>query len=208
MSKHLRPLGLLGGTMLLAGALALTGCASSGPTKAKTKTTTAPGGAMTPGMIMPDGSTMGAEQAAPAADRPSAAAQMICADETREAIKTVLTLKTTPVGKATWTDHLYTCTYALPMGTLHLSVKESTNATTAGAYYTEQRKAAPHAAELAGLTDSAFGTPDGTVVLRKDNDVLRVDATGLPAVFGAQQQKRADFAYELASDILGCWTGD
>jgi hypothetical protein len=28
-----------------------------------------------------------------------------------------------------------------------------------------------------------------------------------PAVLGAQQSKRFDFAYEIASDILGCWTG-
>ena len=37
---------------------------------------------------------------------------------------------------------------------------------------------------------------------------LRVDATGLPAVFGTQKQKRTDLAYEIASDVLGCWTGD
>lgn len=204
MRRHLRPIGLLGGSVLLAGALVLAGCAGSHPAQ----NTPAPGTAMTPGMIMPDGSTMGAEQAAPLADAPSAAAQMICADETREAIKSVLTLKATPAGHTTWTNHLYTCTYALPMGTLRLSVKESPDTATASAYYTAQRKLIARAADLAGLTDSAFGTPDGTVVLRKDNDVLRVDATGLPAVFGAQHQKRTDFAYELASDILGCWTGD
>jgi hypothetical protein len=28
------------------------------------------------------------------------------------------------------------------------------------------------------------------------------------AVFGARGQKRADFANEVASDVLGCWTED
>jgi hypothetical protein len=27
-------------------------------------------------------------------------------------------------------------------------------------------------------------------------------------VFGPQQQRRTDLAYEIASDVLGCWTGD
>ena len=46
------------------------------------------------------------------------------------------------------------------------------------------------------------------MVVVKDNETLTVDATGLPAVFGSQQQKRTDLAYEIASDVLGCWTGD
>jgi hypothetical protein len=162
-------------------------------------------------MIMPDGSTMGADAptsaGGAAGDGPSAAAQMICAAETRTDIKTVLTLKAAPVGEATWTGHLYTCTYTLPMGTLRLSVKESPDAATATSYYTTLRGRLGTTHDLAGLTESAYGTPEGTVVLRKDNDVLRVDVTALPAQFGAQHQKRADFAYEIASDILGCWTG-
>lgn len=44
------------------------------------------------------------------------------------------------------------------------------------------------------------------MVLLKDSDTLTVDASRLPPVFGKQQSTRFDFAYELASDILGCWT--
>ena len=51
-------------------------------------------------------------------------------------------------------------------------------------------------------------SPTGTVVVIKDSQTLTVDATGLPAVFGAEDQKRTDLAYEVASDVLGCWTGD
>jgi len=37
---------------------------------------------------------------------------------------------------------------------------------------------------------------------------LPASALVLSAVFGSQQQRRTDFAYEVASDVLGCWTGD
>jgi len=200
--------------ILLAGSMLLAGCASSGAaTVAPSKTV--PGMSMTPGMVMPDGSTMGAGTPSAGATsvrkadiaKPSAAALMICAAETRSDIRTVLAIKQPPVGVAKFADHLYTCTYHLAMlGTLILSVKQSPDAASAGGYYTSLRKRLGHTTELAGLGTAAFGTNDGTVVLRKDNDVLQVDATRMPAQFGTQQAKRNDFAYEIASDILGCWT--
>jgi hypothetical protein len=30
----------------------------------------------------------------------------------------------------------------------------------------------------------------------------------LPQEFGANGQRRTDLAYEVASDVMGCWTGD
>src|SRR6185437_17050859 len=99
--------------------------------------------------------------------------------------------------------HTYTCTYRLPAGEFVLSVKESADAAGANAYTQTLRAQTPGAADLAGLTDIAFGAPSGVVILLKDNDTLRVDASGLPAEFGRQHQKRSDFAYEIASDILG-----
>jgi hypothetical protein len=59
-----------------------------------------------------------------------------------------------------------------------------------------------------GLGADGYAPADGIVLLRKDNDVLVVDASGLPPVFGSNEQHRADLAFELATDILGCWTGD
>ncbi|MGZ4558702.1 MAG: hypothetical protein ACXVXF_08540 [Mycobacteriaceae bacterium] len=59
-----------------------------------------------------------------------------------------------------------------------------------------------------GLGEQAYGTPRGTVVVLKDSQTLVVDATAMPSVFGSDQQKRTDLAYEIASDVLGCWTGD
>lgn len=162
---------------------------------------------MTPGMVMPDGSTMGAVAAGMGAG-PSTAARMICERETGQSIATVLKLSSPPTAAAHWTPPVYTCSYDLPQGRLLLSVHESRTHVAAVRYAGDLRHGEPGASSLAGLTDIAFGTPDGTVVLVKAAGTLRVDATGLPAQFGREHEKRSDFAYELASDILGCWTGD
>jgi hypothetical protein len=166
-------------------------------------------------MVMPDGSTMGAgapaSTAAAAAAKPSAPAAMICSAEIRSDIATVLAVKQLPRGTSTFVNGLFTCRYALPMGPLVISVQESPDSAATTGYFQALRQRlgkTADVADLAGLGEAAYGSSDGAVVLRKDHDVLRVDATGLPAQFGAQHAKRADFAYEIASDILGCWTGD
>ncbi|MGI8761697.1 MAG: hypothetical protein ACR2LF_10485 [Jatrophihabitantaceae bacterium] len=196
--------------LIAAGALLLTGCASS---RAATQPpAAAPAGAMTPGMVMPDGSTMGAVAASPSAGAafagsPSSAEKMICAAETHADITKVLGLKQSPPATSSWVQHLYTCTYRLPMGTFVVSVKQSSDPSTAKAYFAHLRTTLGSTQTLDGLGQGSYGTTAGTVVLIKDSDTLTVDATRLPAVFGAQQSKRFDFAYEIASDILGCWTG-
>jgi hypothetical protein len=198
--------------IVLAGLVLIAGCASSRAATDAPRPPQSVPTAMVPGMIMPDGSTMGAPaaeqapQAVPSA--PSRAAAMICQPETRASLKTVLALPATPVGTSTYIDHVYTCTYRLPMGTLVLSVKELPDKSATDAYYAALKRRLGGSRELAGLGEAAYGTGAGTVVLRKDNNVLHVDATRLPVVFGSQQTKRDDFAYEIASDILGCWTGD
>jgi hypothetical protein len=186
----------------------LTGCAGPGADHPATSPSqSAP--AMTPGMVMPDGSTMGAiSPRARSTDHPSAAALMICAAETRSDIATVLKLKSSPAASSSWESGVYTCTYRLPMGRLVLSVTHSPDHAAATRYVRTERGRLPDVKALAGLTDQAFGTPDGVVLLLKDDDTLRVDATALPPVFGKQGQRRSDFAYEVASTILGCWTGD
>ncbi len=199
----LRPASQLG--LFVAGALLLSGCAAVRPAQtAAAPMAPAAAPSMPPGMVLADGSMMHAIGAA----GPSASARMICAQETRSDLAKILALKAAPTPTATWVDHLYTCSYRLPMGRLVLSVKEAGDAASTGTYFAALQHRLGATSPLAGLTAAAFGTADGTVVLRKDNDVLRVDATGLPAQFGTQQQKRTDFAYEVASNILGCWTGD
>lgn len=217
---------LAAGAVLLAGyAWTLTDSAGStgGPTAAQAAGANNRAMSMAPGMVMPDGSTMGAsaapqhtsaagasaagaaEAGAPAAG-PSAAARMICSTEVRTDIRKVLALKTTPQPTSRWTNHVYTCTYRLPMGTFVISVTESTDAAAAQTVAANLRKSLSQPRATAGLTATSFATPQGLVALVKDNDTLQVDATRLPKQFGEQQQKRTDFAYEIASDILGCWT--
>jgi hypothetical protein len=212
MNARIHVLGLIAAAMLM-----LTGCASThAATDPPAPQTTPTVAAMPPGMVMPDGSTMGAgttgsgrppTSAAAAIGRPTAAETMICAAETRSDITNVLGLASAPTATARWANHLYTCTYALPTGTFIISVKQSANPPTAQAYFADLRTSLGATQTLHGLGQGSYGTTGGTVVLIKDSDTLTVDATRLPAVLGAQQAKRFDFAYEIASDILGCWTG-
>jgi hypothetical protein len=196
--------------LIAASAVLLAGCASSHAATDRSRTPTSPPAAMTPGMVMPDGSTMGADAAtsgAATANGPSAAEQMICGAETRADVTKVLGLNLAPTATSNWADHLYTCSYALPMGTFVVSVKQSTDPTAAHTYFSTLRSELGTTQTLDGLGQGSYGTSTGKVVLIKDSDTLTVDATRLPAVLGAQQSKRFDFAYEIASDILGCWTG-
>lgn len=208
---------LLAAAALPAAALPLAGCAataSSPPAPASHQR-------MTPGMVMPDGSTMGAGQMSPGmvmpdtstmapgspGTAPSQAAKMICTDETRDNIATALSVTPDPKPAATWQGGTYTCTYGLPGGTIVLSVHESPDAPTAAAYTAGLRPSLPDATNLTGLTPTAFGTTTGLIVLQKDNDTLRVDTSALAAQTDPLYKHRADFAYEIAAIIMGCWTG-
>jgi hypothetical protein len=114
---------------------------------------------------------------------PSAAAKMVCAaDAQREvslSLGQALRQPVTPV----WADRRYSCRYVYPVGTIVLSVSS------AGA-------AATHA------------EPDGSLTVRKDDMVLRVDVHGLPATFGQPPLSRAEAARRVVADIMNCWTGD
>ncbi|MFF3976434.1 hypothetical protein [Streptomyces sp. NPDC001828] len=56
------------------------------------------------------------------------------------------------------------------------------------------------------LGNPGYESPGGTVVILKDGKTLRVDATGMPTASGPHKLSRAELAYEIASDILGCWS--
>jgi hypothetical protein len=131
---------------------------------------------------------------------------MVCGAEIRGDIGTALALPV-PMGRSSWQDSLFTCTYPLPYGPLVLSVKELPTDAAARSWFTAGRAAQAANRNAPGLGEGAYAGPGGTIVVIKDSDVLTVDATGLPAVFGARQQRRADLAYEVASVVLGCWTG-
>jgi hypothetical protein len=189
-------------------ALMLTGCASGGNSgtaaAGAAEMSMAPGQSMA-GMSMAPGQSMAGMSMAPAVSEPSKAAKMVCTGDVRDEVKTVLKLSSPAPISTSWQDQLYTCTYALPMGKMVLSVKESAGKPAAVAYFQALRTRLGSTQPAPGLGEQAYATKTGTVVVLKDNTTLRVDTTGLPAVFGPQQQRRTDLAYEIASVVLGCW---
>ncbi|MBV9822044.1 MAG: hypothetical protein JO144_07330 [Actinobacteria bacterium] len=207
-------------TALGAGALVLllTGCGAgndgaskaAAPGQSMAGMTMAPGESMA-GMTMAPGESMAGMTMAPSqsvSGGPSKAAAMVCSDDIRGQVKTVLRLAQPAPVRSSWQNQLYTCSYTLPMGQMVLSVKQSAGKPAAQAYFDQTRRSLGRTESLAGLGEQAFGTGTGIVVVRKDDMTLRVDTTDLPVVFGELQQRRTDLAYEIASDVLGCWTGD
>lgn len=203
-------------------ALGLTGCADGNRSGAQGHPTAAmsmrPGQTMTgqtmtgmsmagmpmAGMPMAPGQTV----AGKAADQPSEAARMVCSADIQSQVKRVLKLDKLARADARWQDQRYFCTYTLPMGQLVLSVQQSETKAAARGYFDARRRLLGKTEPLAGLGESSYATMTGIAVVLKDSLTLQVDASGLPAVFGPQLQRRTDLAYELASDVLGCWTGD
>ncbi len=190
-----------------------TGCAATHPA-----TTTAHDASMSAGMSMPPGMRMPG-MAMPATDPPSAAAagpgpsqaaRMVCAPGIRHAIATMLGLASPPPVTTSWAARLYTCTYRLPAGQLVLSVNDAPDAASGRSYFDALRQRLGPTQPLTGLLglgQPGYTTHQGTDVILKDGKTLRVDATALPTRIGPQHQTRDDLAYEITTDILGCWTG-
>jgi hypothetical protein len=132
---------------------------------------------------------------------------MVCGDDVVGDVRRALALPEPPATTATWADPLFTCGYDLPMGPLVLSVQDSPTSAAAAEYFEGRRGELGETTPALGLGEQAFSTPTGTVVVIKDAMTLTVDATGLPEVFGDNGQRRSAFAYEVASIVLGCWTG-
>jgi hypothetical protein len=152
------------------------------------------------------------EAAADVADavaQPSSTARMVCSDEIRENIAHAAGLASEPEPTSTWEDQLFTCNYELDSGTLVLSVKQPDNAAAAHQYFDNRQRQLQPTTKLRGLAAfglPAFETKAGTVVFYKDAQILTVDATQMSATTGPFGLSRAEFAYEIASDVIGCWT--
>jgi hypothetical protein len=143
---------------------------------------------------------------ASSADGPPDRAAMVCGDEIVGEVSQILQLDDPPHTAATWADDVYTCTYHLPVGPLVLRVTVSDTDQKADAFFDARHAEAPTAHDVPGLGQRAFGTDTGDVTVVKDDMTLTVDATALPETFGSNGQKRSAFAFEVAADIMGCWT--
>ncbi|MEO7262938.1 MAG: hypothetical protein ABI047_17050 [Jatrophihabitantaceae bacterium] len=198
---------------LSAFSLVVTGCAAGKDvgtaTPAGTAMSMAPGQSMA-SHTMAAGETMAGQSMAgmsmaPADSQPSDTAKMVCTGEVRDTVQTVLKLSSPASTSTSWQNQLFTCTYTLPMGKMVLSVKESADKPAAHAYFEAQRTRLGSTEPVLGLGEQAYATKTGTTVVVKDDMTLQVDTTGLPAVFGPQQQRRTDLASEMAAVVLGCW---
>lgn len=162
---------------------------------------------MAAGMQMPDGTRMPSKSIPTG---PPASARMVCSKEIRRDVATSLGLKTPPASTITWKNHLYTCTYHLSGGPIVFSVKDSGSVTNARAYSADLRQRLAPTRPLRGaigLGLPAFETSKGNVIFLKDDQTLRVDATAMSSQVGPHSESRTTFAYQMATDVLGCWSG-
>jgi hypothetical protein len=123
-------------------------------------------------------------------------------------IASLLGVKTQQPVKATWKDHLYSCTYHYKNGSFTLSVKELPDKAATDAYFAELAQKLGKTQNVNGLApQGAFTTSNKSVVFRKDYKVTLVDISKLPKTFGAYGDTRDAIALNVASTILSCWTG-
>ena len=110
----------------------------------------------------------------------------------------------------TWSvaEHLYSCEYRYPSGSMTLSMKELSSWPQTYAYFDSLQTQLGMSRDLENLGQGAFQTTDGSVVVRKDWKVLLVNSSGLPSQFGVPPTSSGDVAVTVADVILGCWAGD
>ncbi len=141
------------------------------------------------------------------AQGPAANTAMICRTEAVQEIDSAVGVQAT-VSRPAWNDHLYSCTYKYPSGSMRLSVKELPDLTQTGAYYRQLAAGMGDGGAVPHLGQGAFHTANGSVVVRKDSKVLLVDVSGLPAEFGQPPTTSGNVALTVADVILACWSGD
>jgi hypothetical protein len=99
---------------------------------------------------------------------------------------------------------MFSCRYAFEGGALDLSVRDLHTVSQAREYFRAARGREGVDDALTGLAEGGFTKADGSVVAMKDAMILTVDVTALPPT----QVDRTGIAIQLASTVLGCWTGD
>lgn len=206
MEKAMRIRKQVPGALALA-SLLLSGCAAAaGAPATETPSQSPDSTAASPAPASPAGTS---SASAPAAGGPSEASKMICNDETKGDISKILALKAAPRADSSWGHSTYTCTYHLVEGPLVISVKESADPASARKHFNTLQAKLPGPAPIKGLANlgfPAYQTTDGSVVFLKDNSILYVDATDLAATVGPERVAPTDFAYQISTTILACWT--
>ena len=144
-------------------------------------------------------------QPQPAGNTPSASAWMICERAAQREIAGVLGRTPTRVTKPTWSNHVYSCDYVYPMGTVTLSVKELADTAGTTAYFDTLGTILGRLPDDVPIGQGAFQTPNGSMIVRKDFDVLFVDVNHLPDGFQKPGLTAPDVASAIALTVLHCW---
>ncbi|MFF1255017.1 hypothetical protein ACFVYC_21320 [Pseudarthrobacter sp. NPDC058329] len=150
----------------------------------------------------------GSSSPAATADGPSEAALMVCGEQPMDRLTAILDLDPDPHTINDWADDTFTCTYHLAEGDLEISVQEAADKASALKYFDAMQALAKDATPITGLANlgfPAYETADGSAVFQKDNFVLQVDASDLPATLGPDSITRNALAYQLSTTILACW---
>jgi predicted small secreted protein len=198
-------------TSVALSALLLSGCATAaGSVTAPSDVSTAAGPAATSAEASHHGGHHGQESSTSGTspDGPSAAALMVCGDQPKERLRSILDLDSDPHTINNWADSTFTCTYHLTEGALVISVQEAPDQATARRYFDAMQALAKDAAPIKGLANlgfPAYETADGSAVFQKDAFVLKVNATDLPGTLGPENITRNALAYQLSTTILACW---
>jgi hypothetical protein len=137
---------------------------------------------------------------------PSVSSQMICNAEGQGAIAGSLGVKPYPI-KPTWNDETYTCIYRYANGTMTLSVHEYPSNAAAMQAFNQLNTQLHGVPAQTVLGQGTFQAPDNSLYVVKDNKLLKVDVSKLPAYFGSPALSRSDVALTVGVTIMGCWTG-
>ena len=144
---------------------------------------------------------------APAApDAPTARTRMICASEAQRELAAQLGVTPVRAVRPTWIAGRYSCRYVYRDGSFTLAVEQFDDAAAARTRFAALVHSPAYKA-LSGLGQAAAANRAGSVVVRKDDDVLVVDPRSLPDRFGNPPDTRPNVALTIAATIMGCWTG-
>jgi hypothetical protein len=152
------------------------------------------------------GSSSGNEPVAHGSARTGAgpATREVCEPMVRDSVPASVGLPLTGEPVSALRGDTFSCRYAFEGGVLDLSVRDLHTVSQARKYFRAVRGREGVDDALTGLAEGGFTKADGSVVAVKDAMILTVDVTALPPT----QIDRTGIAIELASTVLGCWTGD
>ncbi len=176
-------------------ALALAGCSSTAAQS--DATTTAPARTTTTTYTF-EGHTV------------SSQAHIVCSSDARGEMATALGVKTSTPPVPGWADGAYTCTYTYADGAhFVLSVKDLASKAAAVSAFDDLAHTLGRTNQPInlGASSQAFLTPAGNAVVQKDEHILVVDVSGVPASWLNPPNDRAQVATAVATTIMGCWTG-